>query len=105
LRPIAVTTLNRLAAWPDVPAMAEVLPGFEVLGWWGLIGPPKMPGPIVARLHEEVRKALNHPRVRERILEDGAEPVGNSPEDFREFLRSDLIKWSKLVKETGAKFD
>jgi tripartite-type tricarboxylate transporter receptor subunit TctC len=105
LRAIAVTTLNRLTAWPDVPAMAEVLPGFEVLSWYGLLGPPRLPGPIVARLHEEVRKALEHPAVRERILADGAEPVGNSPEAFRQFLRSDLVKWSRLVRETGAKFD
>lgn len=105
LRAIAVTTPKRLSAWPDIPAMAEVLPGFEVLSWYGLLGPPKLPEPIVARLHAEVRKALDHPSVRERIVEDGAEAVGNSPGDFRQFLRADLNKWSKLVKETGAKFD
>jgi len=105
LRALAVTTTSRLSAWPDIPAVAEVLPGFEVLSWYGLIGPPKMPKPIVARLHEEVRKALDHPGVRDRIVADGAEPVGSSPEDFRQFLRADLIKWSNLVKETGAKFD
>ena len=105
LRAIAVTTPSRLSAWPDVPAMAEVLPGFEVIGWYGLIGPPKLPGPIVARLHEEVHKALGQPRVRERIVEDGVEAVGSTPEAFRQFLRADLAKWSKLVKETGVKFD
>ena len=105
LRALAVTTPQRLAAWPDLPAMTEVLPGFEVLGWYGLLGPPRLPVPIAARLQEEVRKALDHPRVRERIAEDGAEPVGNSPAEFREFLRADLVKWSKLVRETGAKFD
>src|SRR5262245_11282639 len=105
LRALAVTTPTRLSAWPDLPAMAEVLPGFEVLSWYGLFGPPKLPAPILARLHQEVRKALEHPSVRERIVTDGAEPVGSSPEEFRQFLRADLVKWSKLVKQTGAKFD
>ena len=105
LRAIAVTAPRRLAAWPDVPAMAEALPGFEVLGWYGMLGPAKMPTPVAARLHEATRAALEHPSVRQRIVEDGAEPVGNSTEEFGRFLRTDLMKWSKLVKESGAKLD
>jgi tripartite-type tricarboxylate transporter receptor subunit TctC len=105
LRAIAVTTSARLSAWPEIPAMAEVLPGFEVLSWYGLLGPAKLPPPVVTRLYEEVRKALQHPSVRERILADGAVPVGNSPEEFRRFLQADLNKWSRLVKQTGAKLD
>ena len=105
LRAIAVTTTTRLSAWPDIPAVAEVLPGFEVIGWYGLIGPAKLPRPIVARLNEEVRKALEYPSVSERIAADGAVSVGNSPEEFRQFLHADLNKWSKLVAEIGAKLD
>jgi tripartite-type tricarboxylate transporter receptor subunit TctC len=105
LRALAVTAPRRLAAWPDLPAMAEVLPGFEVVGWYGLIGPDKLPKPIVARLQEEVRKALSQPELRERIVADGAEPVGSTPEEFREFMLADLAKWGKLVKESGAKLD
>ena len=105
LRALAVTTGGRLAAWPDLPAMSEVLPGFEVLSWYGLLGPPRMPRAVVTRLNEEVRKALDHPSVRERIVQDGAVPIGNSPEEFRQFLMADLAKWSKLVQQTGAKFD
>ena len=101
LRALAVTTARRLSAWPDLPAMAEALPGFEVTGWYGLLGPPKMPPSVVARLYEAVRNALRHPSVRDRIVADGAEAVGNSPEEFHAFLRADLLKWSKLVKETG----
>jgi len=105
LRAIAVTTPKRLAANPDLPAMAEALPGFEVVGWYGVIGPANMPQPLVKRLHEELVKALNQPDVRGRIEADGSEPVGSAPEEFRRFMHADLDKWAKLVKESGAKLD
>ena len=105
LRAIAVTTPKRIAALPDLPAVAEVLPGFEVVGWYGVIGPAGLPAPILARLHDEFVKALNRPDVRERIVADGSEPVGSSPEEFRQFMLADLAKWAKLVKESGAKLD
>jgi len=105
LRGIAVTTPKRLAASPDIPAMAEALPGFEVVGWYGVIGPANMPAPLVARLHDELVKILNQPDVKSRIESDGSEPVGSSPEEFRRFMRADMDKWAKLVKESGAKLD
>jgi tripartite-type tricarboxylate transporter receptor subunit TctC len=105
LRAIAVTTPKRIAALPDLPAMAEVLPGFEVVGWYGVIGPAGLPPPIVARLHDEFVKVLNRPDVRERIVADGSEPAGTTPEEFRLFMLADLAKWAKLVKESGAKLD
>jgi tripartite-type tricarboxylate transporter receptor subunit TctC len=105
LRAIAVTTPRRLAAWPDLPAMAEALPGFEVTGWYGLLAPAKLPKPIAMRLYEEVRKALERPDIRERILADGAEPVGSTPEEFRQYLLADVAKWTKVVKASGAKLD
>jgi len=105
LRGIAVTTPKRLAASPDIPAMAEALPGFEVVGWYGVIGPASMPAPLVSRLHDELVKILNQPDVKSRIESDGSEPVGSSPEEFRRFMRADMDKWAKLVKESGAKLD
>ena len=105
LRAIAVTAPKRLAALPDIPAVAEALPGFEVVGWYGVIGPAGLPEPIVRRLHAELVKALNAPDMRERILVDGSEPVGNSPEAFRQFMLADTAKWAKLVKESGAKLE
>jgi tripartite-type tricarboxylate transporter receptor subunit TctC len=105
LRALAVTTPKRIAAIPDLPAVAEALPGFEVVGWYGVIGPAKMPEPIVARLHAELIRILNLPEVRDRIVLDGSEPVGNSPEAFRQFMLADLAKWAKLVKESGAKLE
>jgi tripartite-type tricarboxylate transporter receptor subunit TctC len=105
LRAIAVTTPKRLPSNPELPAMAEALPGFEVVGWYGVIGPANMPAPLVARLHEELVKILNQPDVKSRIESDGSEPVGSSPEEFRRFMRADMDKWAKLVKESGAKLE
>ena len=105
LRSLAITTPKRLAAIPDIPAMAEELPGFEVVGWYGVIGPVGMPAPIVKRLHDELVRAVEQPDVRQRLAADGAEPVGSAPADFRDFMAADLAKWAKLVKESGAKLD
>jgi tripartite-type tricarboxylate transporter receptor subunit TctC len=105
LRGLAVTAPKRLAVLPDVPAVAEVLPGYAIIGWYGVIGPAKLPKPIVTRLHDEIVKILRQPDIVARIAEDGAEPVGNTPEEFRKFMLADLAKWAKLVKESGAKLD
>ena len=104
LRALAVTTPQRIAAI-DVPAVAEALPGFEVIGWYGVLGPAGLPPAVVARLHAELLKALAQPDMRERIVADGSEPVGSSPADFRAFMHADLAKWTKVVKESGAKFE
>ena len=105
LRGLAVTTPKRVGALPDMPAMSEVLPGFEVVGWYGVMAPPKMPKPLVTLLHKELITALNRPDTRERIIADGSEPVGSTPEDFHRFLLADLDKWAKVVKLSGAKLD
>ena len=105
LRAIAVTSPKRAAAMPDLPAMNEALPGFEIVGWYGVLGPARLPEPIVARLHDAFVKALNAPDIRDRIVADGSEPVGSAPEAFRQFMLADAAKWAKLVKESGAKMD
>jgi tripartite-type tricarboxylate transporter receptor subunit TctC len=105
LRALAVTTAQRSPAMPDIPAVAEAIPGYEVIGWYGVIGPAGMPLPIVARLHDELVRVLAQPDVRERIVNDGSEPVGSEPQAFRDFMTADLDKWAKLVKESGAKLD
>ena len=105
LRGLAVTTPKRVAALPDTPAVAEALPGFEVVGWYGIIGPARLPPAIIARLHGEIVRILGQPDIRERILGDGSEPVGNTPEEFTQYMHADLVKWSRLIKESGAKLD
>ena len=105
LRGLAVTNPKRIAAIPDMPAMAEVLPGFELVGWYGVAAPAKLPKPILTRLHAEVVKIMQVPDIRDRILADGSEVVVNSPEEFRKYMHADLAKWAKLVKESGAKLE
>jgi len=97
LRALAVTTPQRIPALPDVPAVAEALPGYEVVGWYGVIGPAGMPAPLVERIHDELVRVLAQPDLRERILSDGSEPVGNTPRELREFRTADLAKWAKVV--------
>ena len=105
LRAIAVSTPQRLRAMPELPAVAETVPGFEFVGWYGLLAPAALPRVILARLHQDVIKILAQPDVRERISLDGSEAVGNSPDSFRMFLLADMEKWAKLAKESGAKLD
>jgi tripartite-type tricarboxylate transporter receptor subunit TctC len=105
LRALAVTTPQRVGAMPDVPAVAEVLPGSEFVGWYGVLAPAGLPAPILARLHEELVRILAQPDVKERILADGSEPVGNGAAEFREFMNRDLAKWTRVVKQSGAKFE
>src|SRR5579871_4925842 len=102
---LAVTNPKRVASLPDLPAVAEEVPGFDLVGWYGVIGPAGMPQPIVTRLHDEFVKILQEPKVHERIVADGSEPVGSSPEEFRQFMLADVEKLAKLVRESGAKLD
>src|SRR2546427_8446640 len=103
LRALAITAPRRLAALPDLPAVAEMLPGFEVVGWYGVIGPANLPGPIVTRLHEELAKVLGQPQVRERSVADRSEPSGRTPRGVPPFMLGDLAEWAKGVKPSGAK--
>lgn len=105
LRAIAVTAPKRVSAYKDLPSMNEALPGFEVVGWYGIMGPAKLPKAITTKLHGDLIKILNTSEMRDRIVADGSEPVGSDPDTFRQYLVADLAKWAKLVKESGAKLD
>ncbi|MFO1413137.1 MAG: tripartite tricarboxylate transporter substrate binding protein [Burkholderiales bacterium] len=106
LRALAVTSAKRSPLLPDVPTIAESgYPGFEVNGWYGLLAPAGTPPEIVAKLHDEVVKVLALPEVRDKIAADGAEPVGNTPAQFDAYIRSEAVKWAKVIQESGAKAD
>ncbi len=106
LKALAVTSAKRAASLPEAPTVAESgLPGFEVLNWFGLTAPAKLPAPIVARLNTAFARALQYPDVRDKLVAEGSELVGNSAAEFTAFLKSDLAKWAKVVKEAGIKID
>lgn len=106
LRALAVTTTRRSTALPQVPTLAEAgLPGFDISTWYGLWAPAGTPREVVARLGSEVAAIVRQPAIRDRLLALGAEPVGNTPEEFAAFNRSELAKWARIVKQSGAKVD
>ncbi len=106
LRALGVTTLKRSPAMPELPAIGEAgLPGFENSVWYGVLAPAGTPVPIINRLNSIVVKALNMPDMRERLSNQGAEPVGNTPDESAAQLRADIAKWAKVIKATGAKLD
>ena len=105
LKAIAVTTLQRSSALPDVPPVADTLKGFSIDTWWGLVAPAGTPADVVARLNQAFVAALNAPETKTRFGALLAEPVGNSPEQFGAFMKSELAKYEKVVKATGAKVD
>jgi putative tricarboxylic transport membrane protein len=102
LRPLGVSALKRSAVLPEVPTLAEQgLEAFEAGSWYGFLVPAKTPREIVTRLHGEIMKALKLQEVRERMASLGTEPLGSTPEEFAEQIRSDLEKWGKVVKAAG----
>ncbi len=104
VRPIAVTTSQRLAAFPDLPTVAEAgVPGYEVSTWFALFAPAATPEPIVQRLNREFAVALADADIREKLMAQGYTINGGSPQDLGNLVRAELVKWAKVVKQSGAK--
>ena len=103
LRALAVTAPRRLKSLPDIPAVAEVLPGFEIVGWYGLMAPARLPKPLLSKIHAETAAYVKSPEFIKRAVADGAEAVGSDPETFRLFILADLKKWAEVIKRSGAK--
>ncbi|MGO4157784.1 Bug family tripartite tricarboxylate transporter substrate binding protein [Cupriavidus sp. YAF13] len=106
LRALAVASDKRASALPDVPTVEEAgLRGYVVTAWKGLMAPAGTPRPIIAKLHDATVKILAKPQIRKRLVDLGAEPVGNTPEQFAALIRSDTAWWAALVKSTGTTLD
>ena len=106
LRALAVTTAKRSPVAPEVPTLAESgLPGYEVGSWQGVFAPAGVPPAIVARLNTEIVKIINMPDVQKKIIDLGAEPVGDTAEQFGAFVKTEVVKWGDVVKKSGAKVD
>ncbi len=106
LRALAAAGLKRSVAIPDVPTIDESgLPGFEVIGWWGMLAPAKTPRPVVLLLNREVRAALDVPEVKKSLVDQGMDPAGGSPEEFGALIKSDMDKWGDVGKRLGVRLD
>jgi tripartite-type tricarboxylate transporter receptor subunit TctC len=102
---LAVTTLTRVPALPDLPTVSETVPGYESTIWFGLLGPAGIPRDVVSLLHAAVVKALRTPEVRERLAEQGTQPIGDSVEAFAETVLRESSNWAEVAKKTGLKLE
>jgi len=105
-RLLAVTTAQRSKILPDVPTVAESgLPGYEAMPWLGFVAPAGTPAAAVNRFHAELTEVLKEPEVQERFRNLGLDIIGNTPEQFADFIKKDIVKWAKVVKDSGARAD
>jgi tripartite-type tricarboxylate transporter receptor subunit TctC len=106
LKGIAVTSAHRTTALPAVPTIAEAgVPGYEATSWNGVFAPAKTPRPIISKLNTDIVKALNMPDVRDRLVAMGANPVGGTPEQFGAYVKHEIVRWGKVVRDNNIRAD
>jgi tripartite-type tricarboxylate transporter receptor subunit TctC len=105
LRAIAVSGPKRAPATPEVPTVSESIPGFESLSWQGVLAPAGTPSSIISDLNAKILKVIHMPEVTRRLVASGFDPVGSTPDEFGAFIKTESVKWSKVVKAAGAKLD
>jgi len=105
LKLIAVAAAKRMASLPDVPAIAETLPGFEAAAWYAIVAPPKTPQAIVDKINADTNEALKSPEILERLPNFSAEPVGGTPQATAAYMREEIERWHSVIKAAGVKLD
>jgi tripartite-type tricarboxylate transporter receptor subunit TctC len=102
LKAIAVTSAKRAPTLPNLPTLAEAgVPGYEATSWNGVFAPAKTPRPLVSKLHADIVKVLKTPDVREKLIAAGSDPVGSTPEEFSAYVKSELARWGKVIRENN----
>jgi tripartite-type tricarboxylate transporter receptor subunit TctC len=101
LRPYGVTTAYRITTLPDVPAIGEVVKGYDAIGWYGLGAPAKTPPEIIKKLSEAMNAAIAVPAVKERFVQLGVEPMPLTPDGFKQHIETEVAKWGKVIKQQG----
>jgi tripartite-type tricarboxylate transporter receptor subunit TctC len=106
LRALAVTRRQRTAVAPELPTLSDSgVPGYDVSSWYGLLAPAGTPAAVVSRLQQEIVKVLRLPDIGEKLKAQGLDTVGNAPEEFAGAIKSEIAKWAKIVKASGARAD
>ena len=104
-RAIGVTSPKRIPALPDVATINETVAGYVAVGWNGLMGPAAIPAPVLEKIHATVSKIVRQPEMRDKLISLGAEPALSTPAEFADLIKTELVKWAKVVKDSGAKLD
>ena len=106
LRPLAVTSEKRVDDLPQTPTVGEAgYKGFDAITWFGFLAPAGTPKDVIAKLNAEFNKALQQPELKKRLGDEGADPLGGTPEQFAQVIRDDIGRWGKIVKESGVRVD
>jgi tripartite-type tricarboxylate transporter receptor subunit TctC len=105
LRAIAVSSARRTSALPDVPPVADTLPGFDTSPWTGVAAPGATPKDVITRLNQEIARGFNAPDIRDRLTREGNDVVVNTPEQFDAFFRAEMEKWARVIRDAGIKLD
>lgn len=106
IRMLAVTTAKRMSLFPDVPTLAESgMKGFEVGAWQGVMVPAGTPKPVIQKLNAELMRALQNAEVKEKLAQQGAEPLGSTPEEYGAYIRKEIDRWGQLIRQAGVKVD
>jgi tripartite-type tricarboxylate transporter receptor subunit TctC len=100
-RALGVSTTKRSPAFPDVPSISDTVPGYDVTVWYGLCGPGGMPRPLVEKINADLVKAVSSPETRKRLMDAGIEPSANTADQFSSFVKDEVAKWAKVIKEAG----
>ena len=105
LKALAIASRNRFSGMPDVPTMAETLPGFEAVAWFGVVGPPKMPAALAQKISADIKEVLRIPEVQKRLVDLSAEPMGLSPAETAAFMKQETERWGAVIRSAGVKLD